>query len=165
VPSTSPSMNSPFRNLTEPLIETPRERRASDCVGMNLWLDGPVTTDGYVATVCGGLVSSLRGKRWLKCCMRNFDSERTAKVGWKNLSEGLVFMGLGCAGSCLKLTILRFSPEDVRVEPSFCLPAVTCLTRSKVRAPPGSKTSRPIRIVGSDIFARNTSEINRKNRF
>jgi hypothetical protein len=28
VPSSSPSMNSSFRNLTDPLIETPRERRA-----------------------------------------------------------------------------------------------------------------------------------------
>jgi hypothetical protein len=32
--------------LTEPLIETPRERRAPDCVGMNVRLDGPGTTDG-----------------------------------------------------------------------------------------------------------------------
>jgi hypothetical protein len=40
VPSTSPSRSSSLRNLTEPLIETPRERRAppgttdgSDCTG------------------------------------------------------------------------------------------------------------------------------------
>src|SRR5438046_2212469 len=46
VPSTSPSMSSSFRNLTEPLIETPRERIAPDCVGMNVLLDGPGTTDG-----------------------------------------------------------------------------------------------------------------------
>jgi hypothetical protein len=46
VPSTSPSMNSSFRNLTDPLIETPRERRAPDCVGMKVRLDGPKTTDG-----------------------------------------------------------------------------------------------------------------------
>ncbi len=46
VPSTSPSMSSSFRNLTEPLIETPRESRAPDCVGMNVLLDGPGTTDG-----------------------------------------------------------------------------------------------------------------------
>src|SRR5213078_3414290 len=44
--STSPSMSSSFRNLTEPLIETPRERIAPDCVGMNVLLDGPGTTDG-----------------------------------------------------------------------------------------------------------------------
>ena len=34
-------MNSSFRNLTEPLIETPRERSAPACVGMNVLLDGP----------------------------------------------------------------------------------------------------------------------------
>ena len=56
VPSTSPSMSSSFRNLTEPLIETPRERRAPDCVGMKVRLDGPGTTDGSGRFVCGGSV-------------------------------------------------------------------------------------------------------------
>jgi hypothetical protein len=46
VPSISPSRSSSFRNLTEPLIETPRERRAPDCVGMDVRLNGPGTTDG-----------------------------------------------------------------------------------------------------------------------
>jgi hypothetical protein len=46
VPSTSPSMRSSFRNLTKPLIEAPRERRAPDCVGMNVRLDGPGTIGG-----------------------------------------------------------------------------------------------------------------------
>src|SRR5215472_1960899 len=46
VPSTSPSMSSSFRNLTEPLIETPWERRAPDCVGMDMRLNGRGTTDG-----------------------------------------------------------------------------------------------------------------------
>jgi hypothetical protein len=41
VPSTSPSMHSPLRNLTEPLIETRLERRAADCVGTNVRSDGP----------------------------------------------------------------------------------------------------------------------------
>jgi hypothetical protein len=31
VPSTSQSMTSSFRNLTKPLIKTPRERKAPDC--------------------------------------------------------------------------------------------------------------------------------------
>src|SRR5262245_7740128 len=62
VPSTSPSMSSSFRNLTEPLIETPRERRAPDCVGMDVWLEGPGTTDGSGRFVCGGSVRSRGAK-------------------------------------------------------------------------------------------------------
>jgi hypothetical protein len=68
VPSTSPSMSSSFRNLTEPLIETPRERRAPDCVGINVRLDSPGTTDGSGRFVCGGSVS-LRGRKRSKGCM------------------------------------------------------------------------------------------------
>src|ERR687891_2669061 len=48
VPSTSPSMRSSFRNLTKPLIETPRERRAPDGVGTTVRLDGAGTTEGSV---------------------------------------------------------------------------------------------------------------------
>jgi hypothetical protein len=68
VPSTSPSMISEFANLTEPLIETPRERRAPDGVGMNVRLDGPGTTDGSGRFVCGGSVL-LRGEKRVKVCM------------------------------------------------------------------------------------------------
>jgi hypothetical protein len=68
VPSTSPSMSSEFANLTEPLIETPRERRAPDGVGMNVRLDGPGTTDGSGRFVCGGSVPLREGKR-VKGCM------------------------------------------------------------------------------------------------
>jgi hypothetical protein len=68
VPSTSPSMRSEFTNLTEPLIETPRERRAPDGVGMNVRLDGPGTTDGSGRFVCAGSVP-LRGVKRVKGCM------------------------------------------------------------------------------------------------
>jgi len=68
VPSTSPSMNSPFWNLTDPLIETPRERKAPDCVGMKVRLDGLGTTDGSGRFVCRGSVP-LRGEKRLKGCM------------------------------------------------------------------------------------------------
>jgi hypothetical protein len=68
VPSTSPSMTNSFRNLTEPLIETPRERRAPDGVGMNVRLDGTGTTDGSGRFVCGGSVPLREGK-WVKGCM------------------------------------------------------------------------------------------------
>jgi hypothetical protein len=61
-------MNSPFRNLTEPLIETPRERRAPDCVGMNVRLDGAGTTDGSGRFVSGGSARS-RGGKSVKSCM------------------------------------------------------------------------------------------------
>jgi hypothetical protein len=63
VPSTSPSMISEFTNLTEPLIETPRERRALDGVGMNVRLDGTGTTDGSGRFVCGGSVALREEKR------------------------------------------------------------------------------------------------------
>jgi hypothetical protein len=56
VPSTSPSRSSSFRNLTEPLIETPRERRAP-----------PGTTDGSGRFVSSGSVRS-RGGKWVKGC-------------------------------------------------------------------------------------------------
>ena len=68
VPSTSPSISNSFRNLTEPLIETPRERRAPDCVGMNVRLDSSGTTDGSGRFVCGGSVP-LRGGKRVKGCM------------------------------------------------------------------------------------------------
>jgi len=68
VPSTSPSMSSEFTNLIEPLIETPRERRAPDCVGMNVGLDGPGTTGGSGRFVCGSSVL-LRGEKRVKVCM------------------------------------------------------------------------------------------------
>src|SRR4029450_3263272 len=68
VPSTSPSMSSEFTNLTEPLIETPRERRALGCVGMNVRLDGTGTTDGSGQFVCVGSVL-LRGEKRVKVCM------------------------------------------------------------------------------------------------
>jgi hypothetical protein len=56
-------MTNSFRNLTEPLIETPREREAPDGVGMNVRLDGLGTTDGSGRFVCGGSVSLRGGKR------------------------------------------------------------------------------------------------------
>jgi hypothetical protein len=68
VPSTSPSMSSEFTNLTEPLIETPRERRALDGVGMNVRLDGTGTTDGSGQFICGGSVP-LRERKRVKGCM------------------------------------------------------------------------------------------------
>ena len=68
VPSTSPSIISSFRNLTEPVIETPRERRALDGVGMNVRLDGPGTTDVSGRFVCAGWVP-LRGGKRAKGCM------------------------------------------------------------------------------------------------
>jgi hypothetical protein len=68
VPSTSPSMSSSFRNLIEPLIETPRERIAPAGVGMNVRLDGPGTTDGSGRLACGGSVR-LRGAKRVKGCM------------------------------------------------------------------------------------------------
>jgi hypothetical protein len=70
VPSTSPSMSSEFTNLTEPLIETPRERRAPDGVGMNVRLDGPGTTDGSGRFVCGGSVRLREAKRVKDCMTR-----------------------------------------------------------------------------------------------
>jgi hypothetical protein len=71
VPSTSPSMSSLFRNLTEPLIETPWERIAPDCVGMNVRLDGPGTTGGSGRFVCGGSVRLRGAKREKGCMARN----------------------------------------------------------------------------------------------
>ncbi len=56
VPSTSPSRSSSFRNLTEPFIETPRERRAA--LG---------TTLGSGRFVSGGSVRP-RGGKWVKGC-------------------------------------------------------------------------------------------------
>ena len=50
------------------MIETPRERRAPDGVGMNVRLDGPGTTDGSGRFSCGGSVA-LRGEKRLKGCM------------------------------------------------------------------------------------------------
>jgi hypothetical protein len=61
-------MISSFRNLTEPVIETPRDRRAPDGVGMNVRLAGPGTTDGSGRFVCGGSVP-LRGEKRVKGCM------------------------------------------------------------------------------------------------
>jgi hypothetical protein len=61
-------MISPFRNLTEPLIETPRERIAPDGVGMNVRLDGTGATDGSGRFVCGSSVR-LRGAKRVKGCM------------------------------------------------------------------------------------------------
>jgi hypothetical protein len=61
-------MSSWFRNLIEPLIETPRERRVPDGVGMNVRLDGSATTDGSGRFVCGGSVR-LRGAKRVKGCM------------------------------------------------------------------------------------------------
>src|SRR5206468_12389899 len=63
----------------EPLIETPRERRAPDCVGMDVRLNGPGTTDGSGRFVCGGSVRS-RGAKRVKGCMarimRNYSTFR-----------------------------------------------------------------------------------------
>jgi hypothetical protein len=53
VPSTSPSISSSLRNLTEPLIETPRERRAPDGVGMNVRLHSPGTAEPAADAVLG----------------------------------------------------------------------------------------------------------------
>jgi hypothetical protein len=61
-------MSSWFKNLTEPLIETPRERRAPAGVGMNMRLDGTGTTDGSGRFVCGKSVR-LRGAKRVKGCM------------------------------------------------------------------------------------------------
>jgi hypothetical protein len=68
VPSISPSMSSEFTNLTEPLIETPWERRAPDSVGMTVRLDGPGTTDGSGRFACGGS-APLREGTPVKGCM------------------------------------------------------------------------------------------------
>jgi hypothetical protein len=59
-PSTSPSRSSSFRNLTEPLIETPPERRAT-----------PGTTDGSGRFVSGGSVRPRGGKSVKVCTTRN----------------------------------------------------------------------------------------------
>jgi hypothetical protein len=61
-------MISSFRNLTEPVIETSRERKAPDGVGMNVRLDGAETTDGSGLFVCAGSVLLREGKR-VKGCM------------------------------------------------------------------------------------------------
>src|SRR4029453_18515175 len=50
------------QEFTEPLIETPWERIAPDCVGMNVRLDGPGTTGGSGRFVCGGSVRLRRSK-------------------------------------------------------------------------------------------------------
>ena len=92
VPSTSPSISSSFRNLTEPLIDTPRERRAPDCVGMDVRLNGPGTTDGSGWFVCGGSVRS-RGAKRVKGCMarivRNYATFRKRNLCF---SQGFVFL-------------------------------------------------------------------------
>jgi hypothetical protein len=56
------------QEFAEPLIETPRERRAPDGVGMNVRLGGAGTTDGSGRFVCGGSVR-LRGAKRVKGCM------------------------------------------------------------------------------------------------
>jgi hypothetical protein len=56
-------MISPFRNLTEPLIETPRERKAPDGVGMNVRSDGLGTTDGSGRFASAASVPLRGGKR------------------------------------------------------------------------------------------------------
>jgi hypothetical protein len=53
-------MISSFRNLTEPLIETPWERIAPDGVGMNVRLDGPGTKDGLADSFAGAAGSVFR---------------------------------------------------------------------------------------------------------
>src|SRR5215813_8380739 len=110
VPSTLPSTSSLFRNLTEPLIETPRERRAPDCVGMDVWLEGPGTTDGSGRFVYGGFVRS-RGAKWSKGCIakivRNYLTSREAKsVGTATstryfLGNAMIFVSSSTSASCL----------------------------------------------------------------
>jgi hypothetical protein len=56
------------RPTKDKMIETPRERRAPDGVGMNVGLDGPGTTGGSDRFVCGGSVF-LRGEKRVKVCM------------------------------------------------------------------------------------------------
>ena len=73
-------MSSSFRNLTEPLIETPRERRAPDCIGMNVRLDGPGTTDGLADSFAGAAGSVFR----VNMCFR--DSSRFGRVESLSLS-------------------------------------------------------------------------------
>jgi hypothetical protein len=60
VPSNSPSMYSSFRNLTEPLIKTPWERRVPLRVGMNVRLDAPETTVCLADSFAGGAGSVFR---------------------------------------------------------------------------------------------------------
>jgi hypothetical protein len=88
VPSTSPSMISSFRNLTEPVIETPRDRRAPDGVGMNVRLAGPGTTDGSGRFVCGGSVP-LRGEKRVKGCMARIVPNHSAF--WKRNDSRMLF--------------------------------------------------------------------------
>jgi hypothetical protein len=97
VPSTSPSMISEFTNLTEPLIETPRERRVPDCVGMNVRLDGPGTTDGSGRFVCGGSVLLLGEKR-VKVCMARIVPNYSAS---KKRNRTLVARNFAYAGPVL----------------------------------------------------------------
>src|SRR4030095_9221951 len=66
-------MISSFRNLTEPLIETPRERMAPDCIGVNVRLDGAGRTDASGRFVCGGSVT-LRERKASKMLHRKIVS-------------------------------------------------------------------------------------------
>jgi hypothetical protein len=82
-------MISSFRNLTEPLIETPRERRAPDGVGMSVRLASPDTTVGSDLFACAGSVPLREGKR-VKGCMAKivptyFDKPRSVRAsGYKS---------------------------------------------------------------------------------
>jgi hypothetical protein len=96
VPSTSPAMNIALRNLTEPLIETPCERKEPDCFGMKVPLDGAVATHGSAGTVCGGSVFSPRGKRRRKSALPSLFasteiafmvSEILARCSWRLFLE------------------------------------------------------------------------------
>ena len=77
VPSTSPSMTSSAKNLIEPLIETPRERKAQDCAGMNVRLDGPGTTDGLADSFERAAGSVFRVNICIPCFLRVWPREQS----------------------------------------------------------------------------------------
>src|SRR5262249_3191370 len=60
VPSTSPSIRHSLRNLTDPLVETPRQRRPPDDAGVVVRLGCSETGGGLVNLVDGKTGSVLR---------------------------------------------------------------------------------------------------------
>src|SRR5213082_3249848 len=60
VPSTSPSISNSLGNLTDPLIETPLERRPLGRAGVNVRLGCSETTGGLTGRLAGAVGSLLR---------------------------------------------------------------------------------------------------------
>jgi hypothetical protein len=118
-------MISSFRNLTEPVIETPRERRAPDGVGMNVRLDGPGTTDGSGRFGCGGSVA-LRGEKRLKGCITKIVPnhlafrKRNRSIENARGSRWLVILFSGR----ISAPMMRFTAIFDRPEPTFRRPAI-----------------------------------------